>query len=194
MVKLGMWIFWMINSRKDIETLCYKSHYDTTMKRTCGHENFDSKGIFLIRSFYMSLCQHEEDNTTAHHPHARSILNYHHHHHPLPKLKIFMWCVCLDVLPIMSTLFNKWVVASNMCLLCKQRLEVVSHTLLEYWEAATIWVKLGMSSTMGDHQVFMSRWAEKCYTMSREKLAKIWNIKQHGVMPKPPTPKMDPPY
>ncbi|KAL5761431.1 hypothetical protein ACOSP7_017695 [Xanthoceras sorbifolium] len=56
-----------------------------------------------------------------------------------PKIKIFLWRVCLDALPTLSNLFKRKVSASPCCKRCSVEEESVAHALFWCSKSKSVW-------------------------------------------------------
>jgi hypothetical protein len=57
-----------------------------------------------------------------------------------PKVRLFMWRACLDILPTKTKLFDKGLIHSVSCLWCEEDPETASHVLWQCEFAQRIWM------------------------------------------------------
>ena len=56
-----------------------------------------------------------------------------------PKIRLFMWRACLDILPTRTKLFDKGLLHSFLCQWCEMEPETLSHVLWQCAYAQKIW-------------------------------------------------------
>lgn len=116
------------------------------------------KGIFFIRSAYalaledaswLSAGSGESSNAKSEETFWKNLwkLNL------CPKIKVFGWCICRNLLPTRSNLSNRGMVIETLCPLCRHPMETMLHCFRDCKTAGKFWDKgsllLGVDGSEG---------------------------------------------
>jgi hypothetical protein len=84
-----------------------KSAYRLLIQQSCGDSSSSSNGIRSERDLWSAIWTAQVQ----------------------PKIRLFIWRTCLDILPTKTKLFDKGLIHSVSCLWCEEEPETLSHVL-----------------------------------------------------------------
>ncbi|XVF29969.1 hypothetical protein REPUB_Repub16aG0017000 [Reevesia pubescens] len=148
--------------------------------------HFDNKGVYTVKSGYKLLClsQHQEQNAslTLNIRGDKEMWDRVWYSDVPTKLRVFMWKVQHDILPVLTNLAKKRVPVDVFCPRCKQAEETVAHALRDCLLAQEVWskVEINWGSNCDFLQLF-NEWFVKAVTHLERKelqlfIMTLWTI------------------
>ncbi len=99
-------------------------------------------GIFTIKSAYNLLRMQQSQlaaMSSSSSPHWTQLWNGIWATHVQPKIKLFVWRACKNILPTQTNLFDRRVISSFSCKWCDEEAETTDHVLWRCEFAQRVW-------------------------------------------------------
>lgn len=158
----------------------------TPLRWTAGKDELwwphTSNGILSVKSVYHALkgqkrlLQNEPSTSSGISPFLwQTIWNS-----KVPqKIKIFLWKVVHNILPVQQNLFKKRITRSNVCPICQKEMESIEHAFLRCDWTRPVWfgLQLGYALNQGNTNslnAWLSEWIEK--------ISMIQELKEYSIM------------
>lgn len=95
------------------------------------------------------------------------------------KIKIFLWKLVHNILPVQENLFKKRISRSNICPICKKETESIEHTFLRCDWTRPVWFGLQMGYALNQGVITnFNSWLSDWF----EEICKLQDLKEYSIV------------
>ncbi|KAK0575862.1 hypothetical protein LWI29_008303 [Acer saccharum] len=117
--------------------------------------HYDNKGRYTVRSGYRLAIQEKIQESSSNSASSRKWWTALWNLHIPPKVRIFIWRVCLNAISSRVNLFKRKVVDNNLCMRCKLGAESSDHAIFGCTDSRKVWSRTRFDSFF-DNLTYMS--------------------------------------